>query len=212
MVQRNQKNQNNLNNFLNQYFNVLVAAALLVFLGLAYLLFLGPKFTATQIIIQANNDQERNLYASSLKKLASFKAMNEIYKKINASDLRRFNSVLPDNYVSERLFGEIEEMVSQGGWILSSLKISQPEEAVAGAAEEAVAGTTPVKPAALADKKLGRYNLELSVTAINYLGLKKMLRMFENNLRLLDVTSVSYSPSESKALIILSTYYYKTAP
>jgi len=208
MVNRNQKNQNNLNNFLNRYFNALIAAALVLFLVLAYFLFLGPKFSATQATIQANSDQERNLYASSLKKLAGYKAMNEIYKKISPGDLQRFNSVLPDNYVPERLFGEIEEMVSQGGWLVSSLKISPVEDAPAVLAEDGV----PVKSIGPTNKNLGRYNLELSVTALDYSGLKNLLKILESNLRLFDVMNVDYSPGESRARILLTTYYYKAAP
>jgi len=206
---RQQKNQNSLYAFLNRYFNGLVAAILLIFLGLVYLIVLGPKFSATQLAISANNDRGKNLYESSLRKLASYKAMDEVYRKIDKVDLQRFNSVLPDNYVAERLFGEIEEIVSQGGWIMGGLRIINPEETTNIQAEgEGSAATALFTPT---DPKIGRYNLELTVAALDYRGLKKLLGILENNLRLLDIVSVNYSAADASATFLLNTYYYKTA-
>ncbi|MFA5154956.1 MAG: hypothetical protein WC453_00830 [Patescibacteria group bacterium] len=192
---RNQKNKNALNLFLREYAPALMAAVLVVCLLLSYILLLAPKFAAAKAGIRANLESEQKLYLNSLRKLAVYRAIDQVYQQINPNDLQRFNGVLPDDYVPERLFGEVEEMAAQGGWLISSLTISEPK------ADETPPGV--VRPG------LGRYNLELSIASIDYSGLKKLLKIFENNLRLFDVTEVNFSPSEATADIILTTYYYQ---
>lgn len=208
MLSRNKKNQNTLNLFLDNYFNALMAGALILFLVLAYLVFLGPKFRAVKAAIQANIKEQENLYAEQQKKLANLQSIVELYKKISQADLQKFNGVLPDIYVRERLFGELEEIIGRGGWMITGVKIIRPEEDAKPAplAEAGAAVPGPATP----NKKVGSINLELSVGAIDYAGFKNLLRILENNLRLFDVTDVNFSPADNTATIILTTYYYQS--
>ena len=198
-----QKSKNALNLFLNEYFQAIIAAALILFLVLAYFIFLGPRYSTAENTIQNNIENEQNLYKNNLKKLESYRAISEIYKKMDLSDLRRFNSVLPDDYAPERLYGEIEEVVAQGGWSVSNLVIKKPGEATASAATSTLVTV---------GENIGHYDLELTVGSIDYAGLKNLLRIMETNLRLFDVTNVSFSPSDSSAKLTLTTYYYKRTP
>lgn len=202
-----QKNKNSVNLFLNEYFQIIIVVSLLLFLALAYFIVLGPRFSIAQEAIRTNIESEKNLYANNLRKLESYRAINEVYKKMNPEDLRRFNTVLPDNYVPERLFGEIEEIVSRGGWLVGGLKIVEPGEAL-GTPEGSVSATSSFFSL---PENVSQYSLELEVTAIDYAGFQNLLRILENNLRLFDITSVEFLPSNASAKIILTTYYYKRA-
>jgi len=202
-----QKNKNSVNLFLNEYFQIIIVVSLILFLALAYFIVLGPRFSIAQEAIRSNIESEKNLYANNLRKLESYRAINEVYKKMNPEDLRRFNTVLPDTYVPERLFGEIEEIVSRGGWLVGGLKIMESGEA-SGGAEGAALATSSLF---VLPENVSQYNLELKVTAIDYPGFQNLLRILESNLRLFDVTSVEFSPSNASAKIILTTYYYKRA-
>jgi len=202
-----QKNKNSVNLFLNEYFQIIIVASLILFLALAYFIVLGPRFSIAQEAIRSNIESDKNLYANNLRKLESYRAINEVYKKMNPEDLRRFNTVLPDTYVPERLFGEIEEIVSRGGWLVGGLKIMESGEA-SGGAEGAALATSSLF---VLPENVSQYNLELKVTAIDYPGFQNLLRILESNLRLFDVTSVEFSPSNASAKIILTTYYYKRA-
>ncbi|MCX6794584.1 MAG: hypothetical protein NTY31_01095 [Candidatus Falkowbacteria bacterium] len=212
MVSQPVKNQNSLNLFLNNYFNIILAVVLILFLFFAYLVFLSPKFRATQAAISANTEEKQLLYETTQKKLASLKIISEIYQKISPSDLQKFNSVLPDSYARERLFGELEEIISRGGWLISSITIS-PEEVAAKAPAPVVNedGTSnPASAATLNNKKVGTVSLQLSLTAIDYPGFKNLLRILENNLRLFDITSVEFSPEADAATVVITTYYYQS--
>ena len=209
MVSQPEKKQNNLNLFLNDYFSIILALALILFLALAYLVFLGPKFSATQKAISANTEEKRILYEVTQKKLVSLKAVFEIYQKVNPADLQKFNSVLPDSYTRERLFGELEEIIGQGGWLLSSISIS-PEEKGAKTVVSPSGGDGKSVSPVLKNSRVGVINIQLEISAIDYPGFKELLRLLETNLRLFDVTSVNFSPSENSATVIMTTYYYQS--
>lgn len=204
------KKQNNLNIFLNDYFNIILAAVLIFFLFFAYLVFLGPKFRATQAAISANTEEKQLLFEATQKRLASLKAVSEVYKKISPTDLQKFNSVLPDSYVRERLFGELEEIIGRGGWLISDIAISQDEAKKASASAAAEGGAVSTGSNPVLNKKIGTISLQLNVSSIDYPGFKNLLRLLESNLRLFDVTSVEFSPSNDSAIITITTYYYQS--
>jgi len=212
MVSNQQKNNNNndLNLILNDYFGIILAVVLIIFLTAVYFLLLAPKFNTVQEAIKANIDQQKMIFNLNQRKLADMKAVDSIYKKISPADLQKFNSVLPANYVQERLFGELEEIIGSGGWLVTSIGI------VPAAAEEKTqtvtdddGNVTVKKIGSAGDKKVGTINIQLSLSMINYSGFKNLLKIFENNLRLFDVTKVNFSADGKNATILLSTYYYQ---
>ncbi|MFA6194816.1 MAG: hypothetical protein WC719_03685 [Patescibacteria group bacterium] len=204
------KKQNSLNVFLNDYFNIMLAAALIFFLFIAYLVFLGPKFRATQAAISVNTEEKQILFETTQKRLASLKAVSEIYKKISPADLQKFNSVLPDAYVRERLFGELEEIIGRGGWLISDIAISQDEGKKAAAPIVTEEGTATAASAPILNKKIGTISLQLNISSIDYPGFKNLLRLLESNLRLFDVTSIEFSPADDSAAVTITTYYYQS--
>ena len=138
------------------------------------------------------------------KKLADLKAISSLYQKINQADLKKFNNVLSDNYVKESLFGEIEDIVNQNGFSVDSIGITRPEKDVSsGAAPQAATTTVPINP------NLGEIDISLAISKIDYAGFKNLIKIFESNLRLLDLSQVSFSASADTANLTLRTYYYK---
>lgn len=197
MMSRGQKNQNAMNLFLNSYFNIIMVLVVIIVLALAYFIVLQPKYDATMTAISSNIEQQQKLYLDQQKKLDNLKTVSDLYKKIPLADLKKFNGVLPDNYVRERLFGELEEIVTQNGFILNSVSISQE-----------VKKAPTDEGAAVVSNKIGKINIQLSLSAIDYTGFKNLLRLLENNLRLFDITNVSFSPGGNTAELTLTTYYY----
>lgn len=195
-MNRNPKDKNGLNLFLNDYFNIILVVFVIVFLTVAYYVVIKPKYDTTMAAIKVNIESQQRLYAEQQKKLNNLKTIADLYKKISPSDLKKFNGVLPDAYVKERLFGEFDEIISQNGFILNSVNISKDEP------KTAEDGSVPVSA------NVGRLNLQLSISAIDYAGFKNLLRLLESNLRLFDITNLSFSPSGNTANLTLTTYYY----
>lgn len=205
MTNRSQKNNSQLNQFLNEYANALIALILVLFLLAAYWFVLSPKLEEIQSALQSSVGETQKLYNDSQRKLANLKLINEGYKKISPADLQKFNSVLPDEYKPERLFGELEEIISRGGWFISDIGLTPIEEAKPALLE----ASTSSSPALVGTQKLSAIKINLTVAAIDYNGLKSLLKMLENNLRLFDITNVTFSPSDNDASLVLTTYYYK---
>jgi len=204
MVNRNVKNQNSLNIFLNQYFNILILFVIVVALVFSYLIILKPKFDQTLGAIQENILNQQKLYAEQKNKLADLKLISEVYGKISPEELQKFNSALPNQYVQERLYGEIEEIIVSSGFIVDSIRLASKEEkANLSKEDEALLSLVPKSD------KIGQVPVEISLSAIDYTGFKNLLRLIENNLRLFDIVDVNFSNAENKLSLKLITYYYK---
>lgn len=193
MATTSRKNNNGLNIFLNRYFNILLALALIIFLAVGYFIWLRPKFDSTFTTIQTSIAGQQKLYAQEEARLVSLRGMAELYKKIDPNDLNKFNGLLPDVYAPEQLFGELEEIISQQGLIIGSISFSPLVET-----------NSPDLPVSVR-----RISVNLSVGAVDYRGLKNLLNTLETNLRLFDITNVSFSPADSAVQLKMDTYYYK---
>ena len=204
------KSQNDLNRWLNSYFASIIAAVLVIFLLSAYWLVIAPKISQTRETIQINLDQQQNLYLISRRKLTNLEALSEMYQKINPADLQKFNAVLPDSYPPEKLFGEIAELLSRGGWLISEISLQVSEEDTEGPPRSVDPKDAP--SASRQINNLERINIVLKVETIDYAGFKRLLGMIETNLRLLDVSELEFFPSDRRANFILTTYYYKKLP
>jgi len=200
-----QKNQNERNIFLNEYFHLILAVFVILILAFSYFLVLKPKYDETLLSIQSNIDRQRLLYSEQKKKLNGLKVMNGLYNQINPVDLEKFNGVLPDNLAGEALYGEFGEMVAENGFILDSVSIIPPAPAnTAVPVEGEVAAAAPSQA-----ENVGHIDYQVQVSAIDYGGFKNLLKLFEANLRLFDVTGASFSPEDNSASFDISAYYYK---
>lgn len=173
----------------------MVVIVIMVLLA-SYFLILRPKYDSTMTAISLNYEQQQRLYVNQQKKLNNLKIITDLYNKISVADLKKFDGVLPDSYVKERLFGEIDEIITTNGFILNSISIDKSEPAA------------PAEGVAAASVKTGTLNIQLAISAIDYSGFKNLLKLLETNLRLFDITQLSFSPSGNSANLTLTTYYY----
>lgn len=206
MVNRVQKNRDSLNSLLKTYFSLFMLLLVILVLAVGYLLILKPKYQATLKTINDNYAQQQEYYASQNEKLANLKALNEFYKKIGSADLAKFNSLLPDQYAKERLFGELEETITRNGFVVKSINLVDSDSQEPGAEGAAAEAGQTISP------QLGQIKVQLSLGAVDYIGFKNLLRLLEANLRLFDVTQVSFSPDSEATSLTLTTYYYKKQP
>lgn len=209
MANKPTKNQNALYHWLNNYFSVVIAASLFFFLLSGYMFIIRPKLASTEEAIRLNMEQQQNIYTLSQQKLVNLGALANLYQKISPADLQKFNSVLPSNYPPEKLFGELEDIVSRGGWLLNSVSLDVGEEAIKSETLPGEGEIDQTLTIGSSDENVGRVNIELTIGSIDYPGFKNLLRMLETNLRLFDVTSVDFMPGENQAMVVLTTYYYK---
>lgn len=199
------KQRNSFNLFLNEHFNWLVMAGMIFIFIFAYLFFIGPKLNITKSAIKDNIEAQQKLLLEQEKKLRDLKTMQEVYSEILPADLARFNGVLPNQYLKEALFGELEEIIVDRGFLLSSIVLSSDMAAPAdpnsiGLPEMGTADTS----------RVGVITANVSVSAIDYAGFKQLLATLEANSRLFDIKNVTFSHEAETADFEISTYYYKS--
>lgn len=198
--------KNELNLFLNEYFNVIVLVGMIFIFLFAYLFFLGPKFKLTTAAIMDNVEAQKRLHAEQVKKLRDLETIKRLHDDIAPADLARFNSVLPNRYIKEALFGELEEIIVQQGFLIQSVDIQADKDAsspnLAGMPDMGSGGD---------GGRVGQIRITISVGAIDYAGFKQLLRTLEANSRLFDIDSVDFSEGGNSATLELITYYYKLA-
>ena len=186
---------------LNDYFGLINALILLGFLALAYFFILSPKITAVETTIRGNIEAQQQLLRDQRIKLSSLKMTVDLYGKIRPEDLKKLNSILPDDYPKEKLFGEIAEIIINKGFILNSVALSQSP---AGSASQP-GSTEALNP------NVGQVSINLSVGGTDYIGFKSLLRILERNNRLFDMNDrrppYHLEPRASCSLL----YFYQTS-
>ncbi|MFZ4631747.1 MAG: hypothetical protein ACOYL8_00900 [Patescibacteria group bacterium] len=195
MITNNQKNKNSLNIFLNDYFNIVIVFIVIIVLAASYFIVIQPKYDETMAAIKSNIEQQQKIYTDQQKKLESLKTISDLYSKISPSDLKKFNGVLPDDYVKESLFGELDEIITANGFILNSVSVTKEGENADG-----------TKVAGLG--KVSQVNIKLSLGSVSYNGFKNLLKLLETNLRLFDITQLNFTPDSNAVSFSLTTYYY----
>ena len=204
MTNNNLAKKNQINTFLNNYFNLFVVLFVSVLLFISYLFLLKPKVDITTITISESISSHERLLQAEKAKLSSLQAAILSYNNINKTDLDRVSTILPNDYDKEALYGEIEEIIKQNGFIPTLISITKDSEVVS---QEQNPETEEVKVPEISEK-VGVINVSLSLSSIDYAGLKNLLGVLENNLRIFNVKEVSLG-DKSSASLKFSTYYYK---
>lgn len=205
MPENNLKQKNSFNIFLNEYFSVIVVFLCVVIFIFAYFAVLSPKLKSTTMAISDNIEAQKKLYIEQERKLAELKTIQQVYSEILPSDLDKFNQILPDEYLKEALYGELEEIVSKQGYILSAVSVNESlgEDDEDAKAMPQIGGTGVINP------NIGEVRAVVDVGAINYGGFKNLLKTMEASSRLYDIKSVQFSENSGSAQFELISYYYK---
>jgi hypothetical protein len=196
--------KNKRNTLLNRYFDLGVIVLAIFLLLLAYILILRPKADEVVLSAQETISSQQRLFQAEQARLDRLTAAIEAYNQINPVDIERVNNILPSDYDKEALFGEVEELINNQGFILTSLVIKKDTdqvEDVSATEEEA-----PILPEV--SENIGTISLQLEIAAIDYAGLKNLLISLEKNLKFLEVANISLSDDYAASLTLV-TYYYK---
>ncbi|MGE5425833.1 MAG: hypothetical protein ACM3PZ_02060 [Bacillota bacterium] len=205
---RKNNTQNAINTFLNENFNLLVVFFVIVFLFVAYILLIRPKFQMTLMAVRDNISQQETFYQSQRQKLADLQAAATLYRKIDEADVEKVNSILPDEYAKEKLFGELEDIVLQRGLTLTSLALAKDGESAETAANP-MAPKSERRIDLPGGEHIGVVTAEMGLGSVDYAGLKNLLPLLEQNLQLLDIRVMDFDPAAKTAVLSVDTYYFK---
>jgi hypothetical protein len=192
-----------MNKFLNDYFKWIVAFIVLIILVFGFFALVFPKYQQTVRYINMANEQGKSDYEAKNTELTKIKELLSSYDGIDKKYIDKVNAIAPFKKNKEELFSEINYLISKNQLFLQSVSLGEigayqdnSSLGIDGAAG-AIAGNVEA------------VSIEIAVTGTNYESFKNLLSALENNLRLMDVVTVSFSPVGKTTSLTINTYYTK---
>jgi hypothetical protein len=162
--------------------------------------------------LKVENEAYARAVEESNQLLREREAINTAYNKIKADDRERLNKLLPDHIDNIRLIIDINSIVAQRGVLVKNIKVGG-NSLTASADPKAPAGMMPnQQPVAQAvSSKYDSLTLSFNVTT-SYSNFITILRDLERSLRILDITGISFTPTETGIYdfnVELKTYWLR---
>ncbi len=191
--------------FISRYFNFIVLLMALLILASGYFFILKPKFEAIKKDIKEVNAAKEEEKRSRSLELSRLNAYIRDYNSISTADKEKIYKLLPRFIQPEELMAEIEQLIIRRGLILTSIQIGGLNR------DSSIKKNRAKKPASKLknESQVKSVEIKVSILGIDYEGLKGLLRALENNLRLMDVTNLSFSPGGESAEMTIVVYYKK---
>ena len=196
------------NVLLVRYFKWLVAFFVLVVLIFGYFLLLKPKYEGIAKLTSDGQLSKEQEYLERREYLDSLKNLVAVFQSVKLSDREKIDYILKKKDVPEELFSQIETIVKKNGLLLKSLKI-EPEETDSKSSSQKVSRGGEEKTVVSLPPEIGKIKATLEVLGVDYFGFKSLLTSMENNLMLMDVVNVNFSPEGNSAQLVFYTYYLK---
>lgn len=201
---------NQINRLLNDYFGILIIVVVILILFLSYQWLLRPKYQKIIAEVRTNTTAARQL-TPKYQELAKYESMATAYAQLDPKILEKYNGLVPKQYIKEDLFAEVLYLLSHNGYEVKSLDVSQEGDDAATSTTNRKAGdgnSTSTKGINL-PSGVGTMRVTAAVAGVDYPGLKKLLGIIQNNLRLTDVQQLAYDPKGKTAALSMTTYYLK---
>jgi Tfp pilus assembly protein PilO len=192
-----------INFFLSNYSNwfiFLVAITIIVF---GFFSLLKPKYEQISRYLEIINQQGALDYDSKKAELAKMKDLLNVYNGLDKKNIDKINFIAPVKQNKEELFTEINYLVAKSQLVLLSVALSGP---VVYQDRGIFKNATEKNNQA---EKIEAVSVNLSISGTDYNTFKTFLDLLENNLRLIDVTSLSFDPKSESTSLTMDVYYLK---
>ena len=182
--------------------NIIILILILGFI--AIVIFLDMPEIQGILDLRKNIKNEKELFLEKQDISAKVEKLREDYKA-NEENIKKVNYILPSDKDIPNLIVQLEALAFEGGMILENFDLSTTEERVVSRAAE----VRTQEEVQIKDYQILVIDLKLIG---DYSGLKRFLEAIEENMRLMDIESITLSPQSEGALlfdfeIIIKTYY-----
>ena len=189
-LKRNKLIKIKINKFFSDYFNWLVFGIVLIILLFGFFLVLKPVYDQGMSVISILNQRDVVNFENKKQELNSIKELLASYNEISDKYKDKIESIAPVRKNKEEIFSEINHLAYQNGLLLQGISLSESE------GPSIVPGVETI-------------TVNFSVRGTDYEAFKNFLSAMENNLPLLDVLSLSFSPDGKTSSFVVDTYYIK---
>lgn len=184
--------------FINNYQLFIGLICLLVMVGSLFGFFL-PQYRQTLAESNDNYQRAQQELADKQKYQASLIKLNDFYKRIDQNTRSKVMDILPVTLDKENLLAEIEAIC-----LTNSLLIKSSD--VASGAESETSASSTVDITSL-KSQLRTAIIKLELQGKNYQSFKGLLKTIENNLHLMDILRLDYSPGKNQIILEIQVYY-----
>lgn len=193
--------------FLNRYFNAVVFAFSLIIIIFGLLIFVKPKYENVKNDISRTKETETVEYLKQSARLNELKKIKESYDKINQEDIKKLDLMVPMGLDKEELLAQLEKIILQNGLLFSNLAVKEAGEKSPPADKLVLIKESAAASNLSSSGEIKSLNISLPLAGLSYEGLKNVLEVFQNNLRLMDINHLSYDPGGQTINLEITTYY-----
>ncbi len=187
---------------------IIVVVAIGIFVGYTNVIYSGTDSVLEKdgiLHLQTILAGKKQDFDNSTKYLATQTALNKTYASIAPAQWDQLGKLLPDVPDNIRLIIEVEQLVIQHGMIMRNVKYNNPTTA------QATSSASASTPADVADqaKLYGTVDMEFSIEG-QYERFVPLLQDIEKSLRLVDITSITFSAPDPKTNTVKFNFKIKT--
>lgn len=196
------------NDFLIKYFKFIILVVIVAILAGSYVFLLKAKYDQIILAIEESGASNQDEYQNQLKRLGELRRLETAYEDLGKKDIEKINTFLPDETKPENLLAQMEAIILKNGLILKKLSVEPVGEKNQKSLNIAE-GEISNAQASEASASVGKIRISMDVGGTDYERFKSLLSVFENNLRLIDIEELSFSPSDKSTHLSMVTYYFK---
>lgn len=188
--------------------NIIIGILILAFIAAVVLLDI-PKVQSV-LDLRKRVENEKNLLTEKQEFITRIENLESSYQA-NEDVLKKLDYIIANGPDVPNLIVQLEALVAEGGMSLSNVNFSITEEKIGSEKAKEVRAGGEAKP----EQALKGYNSVIIDIKIggDYLGFKNFLQAVEENMRLIDIESITFTPKEIGGAggfefnVILQAYY-----
>lgn len=184
--------------FINNYQLFIGLICLLVMVGSLFGFFL-PQYRQTLAESNDNYQRAQQELADKQRYQASLIKLNDFYKRIDQKTRNKVIDILPAKLDRENLLAEIEAICLANSLLIKSSDVVVGED-------NAPTASSTVNVASL-NSQLRSATIKLELQGKDYQSFKSLLKTVENNLHLMDIQRLDYSPGKNQIVLEIQVYY-----
>lgn len=196
-----------INSFLIKNFKFIIILIVIIVLLLGSYFVLYKKYNKIMVQSEAASEEQKSEYDNQLKYLQELQDLKSVYETISQKDIDKVLAILPDEQTHEDLLSQVETIILKNGLLLKSLSVEAEGKDKSQRSISTTSGGGNKEDSI--PSEIGKVKINMSIIGTDYERFKQLLFVLENNLRLMDIDNLSFSPNEKSTTLSLVTYYLK---
>lgn len=182
---------------LGKYIVLCVVATVMIVVGLGYLFVIAPKLASIQGSTSKEMTEKQARRESNEREIQQLRSIEEDLRHVTSAEQRRLEAVLPSSAELDDLYIQFSDIASELGLSMVNLEFSGAGSAATADEKQAIGGD------------IQTLDVTYTVDGVDsYDSLKQLLGVLQDNIRLIDMNSLSYTPETKQYSLVLKLYYF----